>query len=462
MDEIQPPFEEKINIEDLVLSSNQTEMQDVRNNSMSIEIKQERVEYHTKFLHVENENTLLRKKLEESMNLQKVVTEKLASSVIKIQQIQGEKNETIANFTKSEVEKDKLRVELTRTKHEFEKSLVRIEKLKSQNQKYKEVISVLISAQDESSKEIQFKEQDTDSNDHIDAMKIPENELDLKTVDQSKVRDQPTVVKISIRKKNNHLKTKSNDREQRTDIDENTKTLEEIANFDDVIKRKEKKYVRQSKAPNVRKQSHSVQKLFQCEYCEKGFNSKSLLKRHEMIHTGGKPFSCQYCEKCFNRSSTLKVHQRIHSGERPHPCKTCKKCFVQKSNLKYHELIHHGGEKPLIHDEERSQKVDIDENTTSLEQTAIFDEKEKRQRKFVKRSKCHNVLKQSHEVEKKFDCKYCGKGFTNRSHSNEHERIHTGEKPFKCSYCSKQFRQSSALLKCEKFHKRKNNPTSKE
>ena len=57
MDEIQPTLEEKINIEDLVLSSNQTEMQDVRNNSMSIEIKQERVEYHTKLLHVENENT---------------------------------------------------------------------------------------------------------------------------------------------------------------------------------------------------------------------------------------------------------------------------------------------------------------------------------------------------------------------------------------------------------------------
>ena len=41
MDEIQPPLEEKINIDDLVLSSNQTEMQDVRNNSMSIEINQE-------------------------------------------------------------------------------------------------------------------------------------------------------------------------------------------------------------------------------------------------------------------------------------------------------------------------------------------------------------------------------------------------------------------------------------
>ena len=73
MDEIQPPLEEKINIDDLVLSSNQNEMQDDRNDSVSIEI---------------NENTLLRKKLEE----------------------------ITANFTKSEVEKDKLTVELTISK----------------------------------------------------------------------------------------------------------------------------------------------------------------------------------------------------------------------------------------------------------------------------------------------------------------------------------------------------------
>ena len=143
MDEIQPTLEEKINIEDLVLSSNQTEMQDVRNNSMSIEIKQELVEYHTKFLHVENENTLLRKKLEESMNLQKVVTEKLASSVIKIQQIQGEKKETIANFTKSEVEKDKLRVELTKTKQELEKTKMENKRLTSQ---VKELINPVLTS----------------------------------------------------------------------------------------------------------------------------------------------------------------------------------------------------------------------------------------------------------------------------------------------------------------------------
>ena len=346
-------------------------------------------------------------------------------------------------------------------KLELQRSQVRNEKIKSQNQKYKEVISVLISAQDEDSKKIQFEGQDTVSNDHLDhglgsPVKILENGLDLKTDDHS------TVVKIPIRKKNKLLKTKSNDGEQKNGIDENTETLEQMTSFDEDIKKKQRKFARRSKAPNVFKQSHSVQKLFQCEYCEKGFNFKSDLKRHEMSHTGKKPFSCQYCGKGLNSKGHLKEHEMIHTGEKPFSCQYCEKRFISKRVCKGHEMIHHGGEKLLIYHEERSQKVNIDEKTTSLEQTAIFDEKRKKQRKFVKRSKCRNVYKQSHEVEKKFHCQYCGKGFKCKSHLEEHERIHTGEKPFKCSHCSKKFRQSSNLLKCEKFHMRKNNRTSKE
>ena len=463
MDEIQPPLEEKINIDDLVLSSNQKEMQDVRNDSMSIEIKQEPIEYDT---YVENENTLLRKKLEESINLQKVVSEKLALSAVKIQQIQGEKKEITANFTKSEVEKDKLRVELTKTKQELEKtkmenkrltsqvkelinpvltskqkvaeileeslkegnkliekdelilelaetklelqrSQIKIEKFNSQNQKYKEVISVLISAQDEGSKEMYSQEQDIVSNDHLDAVKILENELDLKTDDQSKVRDQATVVKIPIRKKNNHLETKNNDVEQKTDIDENTKTMKQIVNFDDNIKKKQRKCVRRSKAPNVHKQSHSVQKLFQCEYCKKGFNSKSLLKRHEMIHTGEKPFSCQYCEKRLNSKGHLKEHEMIHTGEKPFSCGYCSKSFRFKSNLRDHERIHTG--------------------------------------------------------EKPHSCQYCEKCFIASSSLKVHVRIHSGEKPYPCQYCSKRFNQLSGLKWHEKkVHNRKIVPVSKE
>ena len=493
MDEIQPPLEEIINIDDLVLSSNQTEMQDVRNDSMSIEIKQERVEYDTRFLHVENENTLLRKKLEESMNLQKVVTEKLASSVIKIQQIQGEKKETIANFTKSEVEKDKLRVKLTKTKQELEKtkmenkrltsqvkelinpvltskqkvaeilkeslkegnkliekdeliielaeiklelqrSQVRNEKVKSQNQKYKEVISVLISAQDEDSKKIQFEEQDTVSTDHLDhglgsPVKILENGLDLKTDDHS------TVVKIPIRKKNKLLKTKSNDGEQKNGIDENTKNLEQMPSFDEDIMKKQRKCARQSKTSQVHLQSYVVKKKFHCKYCEKGFNTKSHLKEHEMIHTGERPYSCNTCKKGFIKKSNLKKHELIHGGEKSFQCEYCEKGFNSNSLLKRHEMIH-TGEKPF---------------------SCQYCEK-----RFMLKSHCkeHETI---HTGEKPYSCQYCEKCFIASSSLKVHVRIHTGEKPYPCQYCSKRFNQLSNLKWHEKkVHTRKIVPVSKE
>ena len=252
----------------------------------------------------------------------------MASSVIKIQQIQGEKKEIIANFAKSEVEKDKLRVELAKTKQELENSLVRNEKLKSQNHQYKEVISVLISAQDESSKEIQLEEQDTASNGHLDAVEILETKLDLKNDDQSKVRDQADVVKIPIKKKNKHLKTKSNVGEPKTDIDENSKTLDQIANFDTILDNHES---------GVRERPKNI-KL-----------TKSKPKSHEKIYVGGKMFACKFCEKRFTTSQHVKYHELIHTGEKPYSCNTCAYRCRQKGNLKKHEILHTAGKRVRNH-----------------------------------------------------------------------------------------------------------------
>ena len=382
MDEIQPPLEEKINIDDLVLSSNQNEMQDDRNDSVSIEI---------------NENTLLRKKLEEitanftksevekdkltveltntkqELEKTKMENKRLTSQVKELINPVLTSKQEVAEILKESlkegnelIEKDELIIQLAETKLELQRSQIRNEKLKSQNQKYKEKISVLIPAQDEGSKEIQFQEQDTVSNDHLDAVKIPENESDLKTDDQSKVRDQATVVKIPIQKKNKHLKIKSNDGEQKNDIDENATTLEEIAKFDEGNKKKQRKCIKRSKATMVFNQS------FHCQYCKKGFDRNAKVKRHERIHTGERPYPCNICGKCFNRSYSLKLHESIHSGELPYSCTICEKSFCRSSILKAHERIHTG--------------------------------------------------------EKPYSCDYCSKSFRQKGHMKSHERIHTGEK----------------------------------
>ena len=51
---------------------------------------------------------------------------------------------------------------------------------------------------------------------------------------------------------------------------------------------------------------------FQCKDCGKFYNSKSVLRRHALVHTGERPFSCNKCDKRFRQKSTLEGHRGIH------------------------------------------------------------------------------------------------------------------------------------------------------
>jgi KRAB domain-containing zinc finger protein len=48
------------------------------------------------------------------------------------------------------------------------------------------------------------------------------------------------------------------------------------------------------------------------------------------------------CDKTFNYKSSLKKHQLVHSGQRPYACDVCKSTFSKKFDMKTHQLIHSG------------------------------------------------------------------------------------------------------------------------
>ncbi|KAG8192302.1 hypothetical protein JTE90_002124 [Oedothorax gibbosus] len=77
-----------------------------------------------------------------------------------------------------------------------------------------------------------------------------------------------------------------------------------------------------------------------CEYCKKEFKNAERLRVHMASHTGEDPYFCVICGKGFKDSTRLKSHLQCHTDDKPFACETCGKCFRRKSQLKTHSWVH--------------------------------------------------------------------------------------------------------------------------
>ena len=80
--------------------------------------------------------------------------------------------------------------------------------------------------------------------------------------------------------------------------------------------------------------THTNEKPYECDVCEKRFSDSGNLKKHMRIHTNEKPYECDVCDKAFRQSGHLKTHMRIHTNEKPYECDVCERRFRESGALK--------------------------------------------------------------------------------------------------------------------------------
>lgn len=93
----------------------------------------------------------------------------------------------------------------------------------------------------------------------------------------------------------------------------------------------------------VHQKLYTGKDLFKCTTCDEQFQTKCLLKQHELTHRidTSRQWVCSFCGVRFKMNKTLEEHERIHRGVKRFECKICKTKYMQSSTLwRHNKLVH--------------------------------------------------------------------------------------------------------------------------
>lgn len=201
---------------------------------------------------------------------------------------------------------------------------------------------------------------------------------------------------------------------------------------------------------------HADDKPYSCEECGASFNFSHSLKLHMLKHSGKRPFQCTECDKTYLTANHLKMHMiGVHQNNKIHMCKFCSKSFAYKTSLKVHEMTHENI-KPY-------KCQHCDKGFVNSHSLKYHVESKHEVDKWFTCDVCHKQFKtefsmkthrRRHSLDgNRFMCDVCGRQFMYKSTLEIHSAIHKDEKTYQCSTCGKSFKTYATLYSHQYVHR---------
>ena len=184
--------------------------------------------------------------------------------------------------------------------------------------------------------------------------------------------------------------------------------------------------------------SHTKEKNYECNICQKTFGMKHVLHRHLNTHMDMETkqeyntFLCTLCGDNFPSKGRVDYHyNKMHSNVVQNVCDQCGKSFMTKGNLKHH-IKQHTAKKIL-----KTNKIsrNNDGQFCCRECPKVFKSKRSVEE--------HDQI--VHKKKRTFICELCQKTFTRYNSLKQHKKIHMQTSQYICSNCGKQFNEKRNL-----------------
>lgn len=211
---------------------------------------------------------------------------------------------------------------------------------------------------------------------------------------------------------------------------------------------------------------HNKEKIFVCEACEKRFFEKRILLDHRELHKSSKNFQCHICMKFYISSRSLQRHIKLHLSKSTKGCKHCNEKFATQDDLTRHMKQEHMIDEKQIKDRDgvscpkcerkfassiklaKHMQLHSDNPESSylcVHCEKVFDSNEIPLWKHME-VEHPGVTENSKSEKKNYVCDTCGFTTVIKQRIDRHMETHNPNKEFECKFCGKHYQTTSSLM----------------